>query len=77
VLEARNLRTTPQRLLELAKDPARPVRCYVAMHRSTPVEALLLLLQDDEAMVVWLVKVHGAAALDTYSKRTGLNPYTK
>ncbi|WP_083971406.1 hypothetical protein [Actinoplanes awajinensis] len=51
VYEARSAETTVQRLRELAVDPIRAVRLWVARNANTPPDALGLLLQDADHSV--------------------------
>ena len=62
MVEARDLATPPDRLLQLAHDPWRPTRIAVAVHPFAPTEAIDLLLADGDANVSWRAVQHPAAS---------------
>ncbi|MFE9559810.1 hypothetical protein ACFYM0_01690 [Streptomyces sp. NPDC006487] len=61
VKEARDRRTTADRLRELASDEITPVRLYTAMNFATPPDALLRLSRDEEYHLRWCVLLNPAA----------------
>jgi hypothetical protein len=55
VLEARDVKASPDRLRELARDIIRPVRLWTARNPNTPPDSLIILSADTDSTVKWNV----------------------
>ncbi|GAA0909426.1 hypothetical protein [Virgisporangium aurantiacum] len=64
VLEARDAKTTRDRLRELAHDVIRPVRLWTARNPNTPPDALTILSTDPDETVGWNVLLNRSTPLE-------------